>query len=305
MHLSFIGASLLLVLPVAFTRGCSAGDKAKEVVTAAAYPPHDTLQKMLPDGIELWADLYRLPLTGNEATEGGKPVLVCMHMTGSSRGEYGRFAAEMMALGLNVMSVDLRCGGEGEIADRKTGKRTGVMNETWKQAKAKLGHNPSYLDAYPDVAAAVAWAKELFPYSRVGLVGSSYSASLALVYATENPSSIDAVVAMSPGEYMAPWVIAQRIANLTVPAYITCGNTAADMNQAQPVAAGILDQTKVRKFWPEEHNIVGDHGSRTLAIGGEVNHRRQWSEFEQGIAKVFVPLSRAELERRRKALEKR
>ena len=49
MNFTLIGASLLLALPVTFTRGCSAGDKAKEIVTAAAYPPHDTLQKPLPD----------------------------------------------------------------------------------------------------------------------------------------------------------------------------------------------------------------------------------------------------------------
>jgi pimeloyl-ACP methyl ester carboxylesterase len=305
MNFTFLGASLLLALPVTLTRGCSAGDKAKEAVHAAVFPPHDTLQRPLPDGISLWADVYRLPTTGNEAVEGGKPVLVCMHMTASSRGEYGRLAAEMMALGVNVMSVDLRCGGEGEIADRKTGVRSGTMNETWKQAKAVLGHNPTYLEAYPDVVAAVAWAKELFPYSRIGLVGSSYSASFALVYAAENPTSVDVAVAMSPGEYMPPWVIREKIQHMTVPSYITCGNTPADTNQAQPVASAILDQTRVRTFWPEDHNIVGDHGSHTLLIGGEVNHKRQWAEFERGIAPVLVPLTPAELERRRAALKTR
>lgn len=304
MTLPYLCASFLLLLPATFTRGCSAGDKVKEAVNAAAFPPHDTLQRPLPDGIQLWADVYRLPVNANEAFEGGKPVLVCMHMSASSRGEYGRLAAEMMALGVNVMSVDLRSGGPGHIADRKTGERSGTMNETWRQARAALGRDPTHIEAYPDVIAGVAWAKELFPYSRVGLVGSSYSASLALVYAAEFPSSVDVVAALSPGEYMQPWVIRDRAQSLTVPSYFTSGNTAADMNQARPIAEGILDQTKVKAFWPEDAGIVGDHGSRTLHIFGQVNHDRQWREFKNGIAPVMRPLSAVELERRRNAAAK-
>lgn len=108
---------------------------------------------------------------------------------------------------------------------------------------------------------------------------------------------------MSPGEYMPPWVIREKIQHLSVPSYITCGNTPADMNQAQPVANAILDQTRVRKFWPEDFGIVGDHGSRTLQIFGEVNKKRQWEEFEKGIAPVMRPLSADELQRRREALK--
>jgi hypothetical protein len=108
---------------------------------------------------------------------------------------------------------------------------------------------------------------------------------------------------MSPGEYMPPWSIREMIRELSVPSYITCGNTPADVNQAQPVAAAIVDQSKVRKFWPEDHNIVGDHGSKTLYIGGAVNHDRQWTEFKAGIAPVMRPLTATELERRRDALK--
>ncbi|MBL8859406.1 MAG: alpha/beta fold hydrolase [Planctomycetes bacterium] len=302
MSYNVLSAVLLLVLPLTFARGCSARAKLDSAIGAAAVPAHDTLTRPLPDGIRLTADVYRQRATGDEAMVGDKPVLVCMHMTSSSRGEYKRLAAELLALGVHVMSVDLRSGGPGEIADRKTGERSGTMNETWRQARALLGRDPTYIEAYPDVVAAVAWAKELFPYSRIGLVGSSYSASLALVYAAEHPSAVDVVAALSPGEYMQPWSIATRVKDLAVPTYFTCGNTQADMGQARPVAAAILDQTKVRTFWPEDEGIIGDHGSRTLMIHGAVNHQRQWEKFRQGIAPVMRPLSAEELQRRREAL---
>jgi len=304
MSLSIFGASLLMLLPVSLTRGCSGSGKVQQAMSAIVFPPHDTLQRTLPDGIALWADVYRLEPNVDEPSKGGKPVLVCMHMTGSSRGEYGRLAAEMMALGVNVMSVDLRSGGPGEIADRKTGVRSGTMNETWKAAKTQLGREPTYQEAYPDVVAAVAWARELFPYSRVGIVGSSYSASFALKYAAENPTMVDVAVAMSPGEYMPPWSIREMIQHLSVPSYITCGNTAADVNHAQPIALAIIDQAQVRTFWPEDHNIVGDHGSKTLHIFGAVNHDRQWAEFKAGIQPVLKPLKPRELAARREAAKK-
>lgn len=302
MNLYAYSAALMLLLPVTLARGCKGGSKAREAVNAALVPPHETIQKPLADGIELWADVYRTRESAEASQVGGAPVLLCMHMTSSSRGEYKRLAAEMLALGVHVMSVDLRSGGAGEIIDRRTGVQSGTMNETWKQARELLGHNPNYLEAWPDVHAAVLWAKELFPYSRIALVGSSYTASLALVYAAEHPADVDAVAAFSPGEYIWSWSVAQKVQNLVVPSYITCGNTPADTNQAIPIANAIQDQLRVTKFWPEQHGIVGDHGSRTLLIQGAVHHRRQWDEFENGIRAVFRPIPAVELQQRREAL---
>lgn len=286
----------LLLLPLTAARGCH-GKKLEDRLV----PPHQTLQLTMSDGVELWADVYRVPEPQDVAAIGGKPVLLCMHMTGRSRGEYKRLAAEMMALGTHVMSVDLRCGGPGENVDRKTGYQWGIMNETWKQAREMLGRQPTYIESYPDVVAAVAWARELFPYSRIALVGSSFSASLALVYGAQHPENIDAVAALSPGEYMPPWSVGAMIHGLEVPSYVTCGNTAADMNHAQPVANAILDQERVHTFWPEETGYVGNHGSWTLLGGSSANHKKQWDEFRYGIRAAFRPLQEHELAARRLA----
>lgn len=270
---------------------------------APAPAPFETITRTLPDGIVMTADLYRAPV---EAGAPAKPVLVCMHMTGSSRGEYRVIAPKVTALGFNVLAVDLRCGGPGEFGDRRTKVRSGTMNETWKLAMEKLGRPPNYLEAYPDVVQSVLWAHALFPTSRVGLLGSSYSASFALVFGAEHPELVDAVLAYSPGEYMEGWSIADRVRKLDVPAYITCGGTAAEMNHAKPIAAAIQKKTRLHAYWPEDEKLVGDHGSHALNMkGGETpSTKRQWDELEKALAPLKKPLDAAEIEKRKKAAAK-
>jgi dienelactone hydrolase len=257
-------------------------DAPKPPATAPEAPSaFDTITRKAPDGIVITADVYH-------AKDAARPVLVCFHMTGSSRGEYRKLAPMFVEQGYNVLAVDLRFGGEGEIGDRRTKKRSGVMNETWKMAKEKLGRDPTNSEALPDVVESMKWAHELFPRARVALIGSSYSASLVLVCAAEHPKDVDAVVALSPGEYFPDLSIAARIKGLTVPAYITCGNTDADMNQAKPVAAAIADRSRVLTFWPQDEGMQGDHGSRSLLIQDEPWHKRQWDNF----AKALAPLEK-------------
>jgi pimeloyl-ACP methyl ester carboxylesterase len=271
--------------------------------TDTAPSPFETITRTLPDGIVMTADLYRAPLDAGAAA---KPILVCMHMTGSSRGEYKKIAPKVVALGFNVLAVDLRCGGPGEFGDRRTKVRSGTMNETWKLAMAKLGRPPSYLEAYPDVVQSVLWAHELFPTSRVGLLGSSYSASFALVFGAEHEELVDAVLAYSPGEYMEGWSIADRVKKLDVPAYITCGGTQAEMNHAKPIAAAIEKKSRLHAYWPEDEKLVGDHGSHALILkGGESpSLKRQWDELEKALAPLKKPLEAAEIEKRKKAAAK-
>jgi dienelactone hydrolase len=259
----------------------------------AAKETFETITHKLSDGIVMTGDLYRAP---DGAT---KPVLVCMHMTASSRGEYRPIAPRIVAMGVNVLAVDLRCGGEGEVANRRTKERTGTMNETWKMATEQKKPT-AYLDAYPDVVQAVAWAHELFPSSRVGLMGSSYSASFALVFGAEHGDEVDAVLAYSPGEYMKPWSIADKVKKLDVPAFITCGNTDADVNQAKPVAAAIEKKERVHAFWPEDEHLIGDHGSHALMLKGDnPSTQRQWAELEKALEPLKKPLSAADIEKRK------
>ncbi len=258
------------------------------VVPPAPAPAFETITRTLADKVVMTADLFRVPTTDEKAPP--KPVLVCFHMTRSSRGEYRTLAPQFVERGFNVLAVDLRCGGAGEKGDRRTGERSGTMNETWKSAKTVLGHDPIYTEAYPDIGAAVDWAHELFPNSRIGIVGSSYSASFVLVYAAEHPTKVDAVVSMSPGEYMLPdFVIADKVRKLVVPTYITCGNTPADSNQAKPVAQAIQNRKRLITFWPEDHGVIGDHGSRTLNVKVEASQKKQWEMLDKALEPLKQP----------------
>ncbi len=258
--------------------------REKPARPAAAF---ETITQVLADKVVMTADLFR-------AAEKDAPVLVCMHMTRSSRGEWRELAPRIVEHGYHVLAVDLRCGGAGEKADRRTKERSGVMNETWQSAQAVVGHDPGYLEAYPDVAAAVAWARKLFPKSRVALVGSSYSATLALVYATEHPKAVDAVIALSPGDYLAEWSpVKERIAKLSVPAYITCGGRGVDEDHARPIADAITDRSRLITFWPEDEGFGGHHGTMTFTRTDERSAAKQWEMFFRGAAQVRAPDAKA------------
>lgn len=294
MRFEFLSLKIALLMPLVALGNCGSSGGARPSTPlsgggSGVTAEFETIRRLLPDGIIMTADLYRVPETSANAAPEPKPVLVCMHMTASSRGEYRRIAPEMIARNFHVLAVDLRCGGEGENADRLTGVRSGVMNETWNMARQVLGHAPSYFEAYPDVVQAVAWAHELFPTSRVGLVGSSYSASLALVFAADYPNQLDAVAAFSPGEYMPPWNIAQRAQPIQVPTYITCGNTLVESNHAKPIANGIANQSLVRTLWPQDEGWVGDHGSKALLIHHPPSRAEEWARFTAAMQPLFVP----------------
>jgi pimeloyl-ACP methyl ester carboxylesterase len=282
--------SAVLVLAFAAPFGLAQSDRPakppdKPAAEKEASQAFETITRALPDKVVMTADLYRAGPKEADKTKDALPVLVCLHMTGSSRGEYRGIAPHMVELGFHVLAVDLRCGGEGEKGDRRTHVRSGTMNETWKMACQVMGRNPNYIDAYPDVGEAVKWAHEIFPHSKVGLVGSSYSASLVLVFAAEQPKLVDAVVALSPGEYMQPtWTIADKIHQLSVPCYISCGNTGADSDQAKPLALAIRAKDKLITYWPQDEGYVGDHGSKALWIGDDRSRAKNWEMFEKGIA---------------------
>jgi dienelactone hydrolase len=286
---------LLLVLACGFPAQAGPPDApparpAEGTSPSAPRPAFETVTRVLPDRVVMTADLYRASAPATNTAP--LPVLVCFHMTRSSRGEYRALAPLFVERGFHVLAVDLRFGGEGEKADRRTGARSGTRNETWTSAKAVLGVEPSSIEASPDIGEAVKWARELFPRSRVGLVGSSFSASLVLVYAAEQPEMVDAVVALSPGEYMQPhWEIQKKVRKLAVPTYITCGNTEADTNQAKPVAAAIQDSKRLLTFWPQDAGFVGDHGSRTFLVREEPSRAKQWEMLERALEPLRKPRS--------------
>ena len=94
------------------------------------------------DGLTITADVYI-------ADEDRKtPFIVLFHQASWSRGEYLEIAPRLNELGFNCMAVDLRSGGPVN----------GVDNETVARANA-IGTATTYVDALPDVKAALRYAR--------------------------------------------------------------------------------------------------------------------------------------------------
>lgn len=132
------------------------------------------------DGLPITADFYE--------SKKGDPYLLLFHQARFSRGEYKETAERFVKLGYNCLAVDLRSGGEVNY----------ITNQTSVEAK-KRALSTNYIDAKPDIQAAIEFA---FSKSKqeVVILGSSYSASLSLIVARENPH-VAAVIVFSPGEY--------------------------------------------------------------------------------------------------------
>lgn len=132
------------------------------------------------DSIEVTADYYRVGLS--------KPFVVMFHDTGGSRGEYREIAQRFVKLGYNCLAVDLRYGDEYNF----------ITNETHLAAK-RAGKSISEWESHRDVIAAINYAYSMNKQPVI-VMGSSFSASLALYYSINN-AKVDAVVALNPGEF--------------------------------------------------------------------------------------------------------
>lgn len=207
------------------------------------------------DGLSITADIHA-PHKNGEV-----PVIVLFHQAGASRGEYTEIAPWLNRLGYNCMAIDQRSGKYVR----------GVENETALRA-AEENRPTGYIDALPDIKAALTYARRHFGNDGVIAWGSSYSAALVLKVAGDSPGLVDGVLAFSPGEYFeragktATWVQASA-ENIKVPVFITSARSEAD--QWADILAAIKSGSKVA-FVPA---TVGRHGSRAL-----------WGEFPDSSA---------------------
>ena len=190
------------------------------------------------DGLIVTADLYFV----NDSL----PYMVLCHQAGYSRAEYAETAGKFCHLGYNSLAIDARSGYEVN----------GVKNETAALAAAKKKPT-AYLDAEKDILAAVDYC-----YNKSGkkvfLVGSSYSASLALKIAATN-KKVKAVMAFSPGEYFGTKLkLKDAIANLSVPVFVTSSKEEA--NDVTALIENVKSKIK-NQFVPTSK---GKHGSSCL-----------------------------------------
>ncbi|MBA4348121.1 MAG: hypothetical protein C0413_04645 [Clostridiales bacterium] len=153
---------------------------------AAQQPTEQTVSTVTfptTDNLNITADLY---WTGDAS----KPFIILFHQADYSRGEYLEIAPKLNALGYNCLAVDQRSGRSAN----------NVKNETYQLAK-DAGLPTGYTDAYPDLEAALSYVVSTYAPEKLIVWGSSYSASLVLILASEYSDEIAAALSFSPGEY--------------------------------------------------------------------------------------------------------
>ncbi|HEU4669325.1 MAG TPA: alpha/beta hydrolase [Dyella sp.] len=170
-------------------------------------------------------------------------VLLLFHQAHANRHEYDPLIARFNQLGYDTLAIDQRSGGD----------LFGGHNRT-VQAR---GRSADYLDALPDLDAALAWARGRH-YGTIVAVGSSYSSALVIVLAARHPAGLSAIASFSPGEYFDDKNLIKRAAaKVSVPFYIT-----TDPAEAGNVAEVLRDAhgSNIVHYRPR----AGVHGASTL-----------------------------------------
>jgi dienelactone hydrolase len=207
------------------------------------------------DGITITADHYVV------STQ--KPYLILFHQAGYSRGEYRETAPKFANLGFNCLAVDLRSGNEVNF----------VKNQTAIEAKSK-DLPQRYIDARPDIEAAINYVASRTKQPII-LVGSSYSAALSLVEATEN-FKVKAVIAFSPGEYFGDQLsIKDATQKLCVP--VLALSSKLEFEPMKNMLSHIPNK-HLTLFSPSQGE--GIHGSRSLWESNP-NHQEYWMAITQ------------------------
>ena len=221
--------------------------KVKQSKTEITFPSKD--------GLLITADVYKID---------DKPISILLcHQAGFSRGEYKDTALKLNKMGFSVMAIDQR---SGKIAND-------IENETAKRANAK-GLAITYLDAKQDIEAAIDYVYKNNNNQGFMLVGSSYSATLSLLIASEN-DKIKSVAAFSPGEYFKGINIQESIKDLKKPTFVTASKKETP---ALEVLVSRIKNENLTVYKPQEEGI---HGSRALwkTTSGTVNYWNAFSAF--------------------------
>jgi pimeloyl-ACP methyl ester carboxylesterase len=202
------------------------------------------------DGLEVVADKYFVSDT--------LPWILMFHQAGSSRGEFREIAPKLIMLGYNGLAVDLR-----------VGKEINFINNQTALAAQTDGYPRNMQDARRDMKAAVDWVTGRSD-KPVVLFGSSFSASLALIHANNNPAA-GAVIAFSPGEFFGQAdLVKKAVSNLEVPVFLA--STYREHPYVEELSSGIAGEYKTL-FTPAETS--GTHGAKAL-WESEESSREYW-----------------------------
>ena len=213
-----------------------------------------TINFYAKDSVKITADTYFI--------KDIPPTILLCHQAGFSRGEYINTAKKLNDLGFSCIAIDQRSGKEVN----------GIKNQTAIDANNKR-MNVGFAGAKQDVEAAINYLYNLNGKQPIILVGSSYSASLALWIAGERNKKIKAVAAFSPGEYLKGKNLAKLIKPIKIPAFITSSN-----RETKPVEK-LLRNVKPKYILHYKPKEKGIHGSRALWETTE-GYKGYWNAFK-------------------------
>lgn len=232
---------ILLILGSIALAGCSNSVTPEKVIFKAS------------DGVEVTADLY---LTKDQTA----PFIILYHQATYSRGEYGEIAPKLVRQGYNCLAVDQRSGS----------LFNGVKNETLNSAIA-LKLPTDYQDAYPDMEAALTYISDTYKPETLLIWGSSYSASLSFVLASEHEDLVDGLLAFSPSDNFTfkDQAITVYASQIKCPAFIS--SSKYEEGTWKAIKASISAPNAVF-FIPQESGV---HGSSAL-LEATPNHLEYW-----------------------------
>ena len=221
---------------LALTVLCTAGSLAFASSPTGAAPALSSVTFVAEDGVVVQGTYTDAPAA--------KALILLFHQAGSSKGEYSTIAPRLASAGYASLAIDQRVG--GTLFGR---------NET----AAAIKGTASYLDAKADLFAALDWARgKRLP---IILWGSSYSAALVFVVAAEDPGTVRALLAFSPGEYLGPGAsVRAAAAKVHVPIFVTTAQNHGEIAAAKSILAAAPARLKVQ-FIPVQGGV---HGSSTL-----------------------------------------
>jgi len=219
---------------------------------------NNTITFFAKDSVKITADTYFL--------KDIPPTILLCHQAKFSRGEYVLTAIKINELGFSCMAIDQRSGKEVN----------GIINQTAIDADSKF-MNVGYTGAKIDLEAAIDYLYEMNGNQPIILVGSSYSASLALWIGSSN-DKIKAIAAFSPGEYLKNMSLADTLKQLKKPTFVT-----SSKREIAPVKKLLrfVDPSYVSRFEP---HVTGIHGSRAIWDSTEGNEA-YWKAFKEFLLK--------------------
>ncbi len=191
------------------------------------------------------SDKEKLFGTFTQTEPGSRKIILLFHQAASNRHEYDPIIPHLLAAGFDTLAIDQRSGGE----------RWGHANKTVDSGWGST----TYPEAYPDLQGALNWAVKQ-GYSKIVSIGSSYSASLNIVLAADNPDKLTAIASFSPGEYLVDKDrVKTAAAKVTIPFYVTAGASAKE----QALVDVVLSHARGKGI--ERHRAAqGVHGASTL-----------------------------------------